>query len=76
MSLLQQVLWESSSSDSDTEDEEYVHLRRRNKVYLPRIDRLRKWDENTFLERFRVSKNLAHALALHLAHLLVLGTMK
>lgn len=70
MSLLQEILWESSSSDEEHE------IRRKRKVYLPRVDRFAKWDDDSFLERFRVSKNLARALSIRLEEYLIHRTTK
>ncbi|RVE42643.1 hypothetical protein evm_012729 [Chilo suppressalis] len=78
MSLIRDILWESSSSSDDSDiDYSEPNLRvRKRKVYRPRIDRFEKWDENEFLVRFRVSKTLARALASHLGPLLKTRTMK
>ncbi|RVE42744.1 hypothetical protein evm_012605 [Chilo suppressalis] len=43
---------------------------------IDRIDRFEKWDENEFLDRYRVSKTLARALVSHLGPLLKTRTMK
>nr|XP_049706930.1 putative nuclease HARBI1 [Helicoverpa armigera] len=74
MSLVRDILWESSSSD----DENYNDLpnSRKKKVYQPRVNRFLKWNEQEFLDRFRISKGLARALASHLAPLLQTRTMK
>ena len=75
MSLLRNIVLESSSSDDSDYNMNEMNLRKR-KVYRPRIDRLCKWDENEFLDRFRVSKSLAMALATHSGPLLKTRTMK
>lgn len=75
MSLLREILWETSSSDES--DEGVITLRpRKEKVFLPRVDRFSKWDDEAFLARFRVSKTLARALALHLEPSLKTETSK
>lgn len=77
MSLLREIIAESSSSDSEEESNNLglVRLRKR-KVFLPRPDRFSTWDEASFLARFRVSSNVAMWLAQRLQSWLKPPTMK
>lgn len=73
MSLLQEILAETSSED---EIDELISVNRKRKVYLPRPDRFSTWDDECFLARFRVSKNVARWLSLRLHRWLEHPTMK
>lgn len=73
MSLLQEILAETSSED---ESVALVRVNRKRKVYLPRPDRFSTWDDECFLARFRVSKNIAWWLSLRLHRWLEHPTMK
>ncbi|KAL0829807.1 hypothetical protein ABMA28_003290 [Loxostege sticticalis] len=73
MSLHQEILAETSSED---EIDELISVNRKRKVYLPRPDRFSTWDDECFLARFRVSKNVARWLSLRLHRWLEHPTMK
>ncbi|XP_048481408.1 putative nuclease HARBI1 [Plutella xylostella] len=77
MSLLREIALETSSSEDEIEVEYVRNLQnRKKKVYFQRTNRFLTWDENSFLDRFRVSKNVARVLALKLEPFLLPPTTK
>lgn len=75
MSLLQKLLWntENTSSEDDDDEDEIVLVVRKKKVRptAPLSDcLLAKWDDNTFLNRYRVSKRIAYIIAVRLESML------
>lgn len=76
MSLLQEILAEASSEDEIDDLVIVNRINRKRKVYLIRPDRFTTWDDECFLARFRVSKNVARWLSLRLHRWLEHPTMK